>query len=141
MHLIQRLRSQRKDQLHFSLKIRYGRRNRGYQGRFIVNWISISGNWQELLITRQGLRIDTGDLARITGICERAVKAAEEVELKEIGDEEDAEREWMVGKLGRIENAILAANVIMLLITGRGTDQQVSPCKCCTDVRSILKRH
>ena len=75
--------------------------------------------------SREGLRIDMGDLARITGICERAVKAAEEVELKEIGDEEDAEREWMVGKLGRIDNAILAANVIMLLITGRGTDQQV----------------
>ena len=90
--------------------------------------------------TREGLRIDTSDLVRITGICERAVKAAEEVELKEIDDEEDAEREWMVGKLGRIENAILAANVIMLLITGRGTDQQVSHFEGCTDVRSILKR-
>jgi len=71
------------------------------------------------------LRIETGDLARITGICERAVKAAEMIDLKEIEGDEDAEREWVVGKLQKVENAILAANVIMLLITGRGTDQQV----------------
>lgn len=76
---------------------------------------------------REGLRVDTGKLARITGICERAVRAADMVDLKNFDDEEeDAERQWIVGKLGKIENAILAANVIMLLITGRGTDQQVS---------------
>ncbi len=68
-------------------------------------------------------------MARITAICERAVKAAEDVGLKEISEEDDAEQEWIVGKLGRIENAILAANVVMLLIAGRGTDQQVSPGK------------
>jgi len=73
-----------------------------------------------------GLRIDTGDLARITGMCERAVKAAEMVELKELGDEDDPEREWMMNRLGRVENAVLAANVIMLLIMGSGTDQQVT---------------
>jgi hypothetical protein len=78
------------------------------------------------IAAREGLRIDTGDLARITGICERAVKAAEEIDLKNIDEEDDdAEREWVVGKLGRVENAISAANVIMLLISGRGTDQQV----------------
>jgi hypothetical protein len=76
---------------------------------------------------REGLRVDTEKLARITGICERAVRAAEMVDLKNIDDEENAEREWMVSRLGKIENAILASNVIMLLITGRGTDQQVSP--------------
>ena len=81
----------------------------------------------KITTAREGLRVDTGDLARITGICERAVKAAEIVDLKDINDEEDAEREWVVGKLGKIENAILAANVIMLLIAGRGTDQQVLP--------------
>jgi hypothetical protein len=76
---------------------------------------------------RGGLRVDTGKLARITSICERAVRAADMVDLKNIDDEEeDAEQDWIVGKLGKIENAILAANVIMLLITGRGTDQQVS---------------
>jgi hypothetical protein len=69
--------------------------------------------------------VDTGDLARICGICERAVKAAEMVDLKNIDDGEDAEREWVIGKLWVIENAILAANVIMLLISGRGIDQQV----------------
>ena len=78
-------------------------------------------------IGSSGLRIETGDLARITGICERAVKAAEMVELKELAGEDDPEREWMINRLGRIENAILAANVIMLLITGSGTDQQVYP--------------
>ena len=77
------------------------------------------------IAAREGLRIETGDLARITGICERAVKAAEMLDLKEIDGEEDAEREWVVGKLQKVENAVLAANVIMLLITGRGTDQQV----------------
>lgn len=77
-------------------------------------------------VGREGLRVDAGNLARVTGICERAVRAAEMVDLKNIDDEEeDAEREWMVGRLGKVENAILAANVIMLLITGRGTDQQV----------------
>jgi cohesin loading factor subunit SCC2 len=79
------------------------------------------------IAAREGLRIDTGDLMRITGICERAVKAAEMIDLKNIDDEEDAEREWVVGKLGKVENAILASNVIMLLISGRGTDQPVSP--------------
>jgi len=69
--------------------------------------------------------LQTGDLARICGICERAVKAAEMVDLKNIDDGEDAEREWMIGKLWTVENAILAANVIMLLISGRGIDQQV----------------
>ena len=77
-------------------------------------------------VAGSGLRIETGDLARITGICERAVRAAEMVELKELGADDDPEREWMMNRLGRIENAILAANVIMLLITGSGTDQQVS---------------
>ena len=48
------------------------------------------------------------------------------IDLKEIEGDEDAEREWVVGKLQKVENAILAANVIMLLITGRGTDQQVA---------------
>jgi hypothetical protein len=77
--------------------------------------------------TREGFRIDTGDLARITGICERAVKAAEMIDLKNFDDdeEEDAERSWVVGKLQKVENGILAANVILLLIAGRGTDQQV----------------
>ena len=74
---------------------------------------------------RDGLRIDSADLARITAICERCVKAAEEVDLKGLEEEDDAEREWVVKKLGKVENAILAANVIMLLIAGRGTDQQV----------------
>ena len=69
--------------------------------------------------------VDTGDLARISGICERAVKAAEVLDLKNIDDGEDADREWTVGKLWTVENAILAANVIMLLIAGRGIDQQV----------------
>ena len=69
--------------------------------------------------------VDTRDLARICGICERAVKATEMVDLKNIEDEEDAEKEWMIGKLWRIENALLSANVIMLLISGRGIDQQV----------------
>jgi hypothetical protein len=70
--------------------------------------------------------IDIGDLARIAEICERAVKAAETVDLKNIDDEdeENAEREWVVGKLWKIENAILASNVTMLLISGRGNDQQ-----------------
>ena len=79
------------------------------------------------IATREGLRIDTGDLARITGICERAVKAAEMIDLKNFDDdeEEDAERSWVVGKLQKVENGILAANVILLLIAGRGTDQQV----------------
>jgi hypothetical protein len=77
------------------------------------------------LAAREGLRIGTDELARITGICERAVKAAEMVDLKNLDDEEDAEREWVVVKLGRVENAILASNVILLLISGRGTDQQV----------------
>ena len=78
------------------------------------------------IAARNRLRIDTGDLARITGICERAIKAAEMIDLKNIDDEEDAEREWVIAKLGRVENAILASNVIMLLISGRGSDQQVS---------------
>jgi hypothetical protein len=82
------------------------------------------------IAARHGLRIDTSDLARITGLCERAVKAAEMIDLKNIDDEEDAEREWMIGKLGRVENAILASNVIMLLISGRGSDQQVSSFRC-----------
>jgi hypothetical protein len=69
--------------------------------------------------------VDTGDLARISGICERAVKAAEIIDLKDIDDGEDAEREWVIGKLWTLENGILAANVIMLLISGRGIDQQV----------------
>jgi hypothetical protein len=77
------------------------------------------------IAAREGLRIDTQDLTRITGICERAVKAADMLNLKDIDDDENAEREWMVGKLQRVENAILASNVIMLLIKGRGTDQQV----------------
>jgi hypothetical protein len=72
-----------------------------------------------------GVRVDTGDLSRITGIVERAVKAAEMVELQELADDDEPERDWMVNRLGRIENAILASNVIMLLIAGRGTDQQV----------------
>lgn len=79
----------------------------------------------KIRVGRDGLRIETGDLARITGICERCVKAAEEVDLKNLEDDEDVEREWVVKKLGRVDNAILAANVIMLLIAGRGTDQQV----------------
>jgi hypothetical protein len=74
---------------------------------------------------RDTLSTHTNSLARITGICERAVKYAEEVDLKNLDDSEDAEQDWTVSKLGRIENAILAANVIMLLIAGRGTDQQV----------------
>jgi hypothetical protein len=90
---------------------------------------------------REGFRVDTGDLARITGICERAVKAAEVVDLKDIDDDEDADREWVVGKLGKIENAISAANVIMLLISGRGTDQQVTPLNCKADYRYIPKKH
>lgn len=77
------------------------------------------------IAARNRLRIDTGDLARITGICERAIKAAEMIDLKNIDDDEDAEREWVIAKLGRVENAILASNVIMLLISGRGSDQQV----------------
>jgi hypothetical protein len=76
---------------------------------------------------REGLHVDTEDLARITAICERAVKAAEMINLKDFDDdEEDAEREWVVKKLGKMENAILASNVILLLITGRATDQQVN---------------
>jgi hypothetical protein len=73
-----------------------------------------------------GMRVDTEDLSRITGIVERGVKAAEMVELKELADDDEPQREWMVNRLGRIENAVLASNVIMLLIAGRGTDQQVS---------------
>lgn len=69
--------------------------------------------------------VDTGELARICGICERAVKAAEMVDLKNIDDGEDAERELVIGKLRTVDNAILAANVIMLLVSGRGIDQQV----------------
>jgi hypothetical protein len=96
------------------------------------------------IAAREGLRIDTGDLARITGICERAVKAAEMIDLKNVddGDDElDAERSWVVGKLQKVENGILAANVIMLLIAGRGTDQQVTDSFECTDFRFILRRH
>ena len=76
-------------------------------------------------VARGNLRVGTGDLTRITGICERAVRAAEMIDLKNLDDGEDAEREWVVAKLGKMENAILASNVIMLLIAGRGTDQQV----------------
>lgn len=80
---------------------------------------------RKTIAAREGLRINTQDLARITGICERAVKAADMLNLKEIDADETAEREWIVEKLQRVENAILASNVIMLLIKGRGTDQQV----------------
>jgi hypothetical protein len=73
----------------------------------------------------EGLRMDNGDLARITTMCERCVKAAENVDLRSLEEDEEAEREWVVGKLGGIENGIFAANVTMLLIAGRGTDQQV----------------
>jgi len=74
---------------------------------------------------RDGLTIDAADLGRLTGICERCVKAAEEIDLKSLEDDKDAERDWVVKKLGKVENAILAAHVIMLLIAGRGSDQQV----------------
>lgn len=91
--------------------------------------------------TREGSRIPTDDLSRITAICERAVKAAEEVDLKNVDDEEEMERDWIVNKLGRVENAILASNVIMLLIAGRGTDQQVSVLYHEADCRFIPRKH
>jgi hypothetical protein len=74
---------------------------------------------------REGSRLDVAELARITAICERCVKAAEEIDLKDLEDDEDAERHWVITKLAKVENAILAGNVIMLLIAGKGTDQQV----------------
>ena len=80
---------------------------------------------RKTIAAREGLRIDTQALTRITAICERAVKAADMLNLKEIDADDDAEREWIVGKLQKVENAILSSNVIMLLIKGRGTDQQV----------------
>ena len=74
---------------------------------------------------RDRLAVDTVDLARITGICERALRAAEVVDLKELYDEDNAEEGWATRKLQTVENGILAANVIMLLIVGRGNGQQV----------------
>lgn len=75
---------------------------------------------------REQLRLGTGDLARIINICERAVLAAEEVDLQNISDEEYAKDDWAVNSLERVENAIYASNVIMLLTNRNGMDQQVS---------------
>ena len=91
---------------------------------------------------KMGSRVETDELSRITSICERAVKAAETIELKDIDDEddeEDSEREWIIGKLGRVENAILAANVIMLLIAGRGTDQQIYSEETLKSIVEVLR--